>query len=84
MDLSSLEGTGTVGVMVANSNLENPVPDNVVVTAVRDHILSLAHSRINEAMSIAMGEYKHVLVSLTDDIDSAATELLVVGELTWT
>ncbi|HEN3355868.1 TPA: baseplate J/gp47 family protein, partial [Yersinia enterocolitica] len=35
-------GTGTVGVMVANSNLENPIPDNAVVSAVRDHILPLA------------------------------------------
>ncbi|MDN0111250.1 hypothetical protein [Yersinia mollaretii] len=32
----------TVGVMVANSNLENPVSDNAVVTAARDHILPLA------------------------------------------
>ncbi|CQJ19638.1 baseplate J family protein [Yersinia enterocolitica] len=130
-------GTGTVGVMVANSNLENPIPDNAVVGAVRDHILPLApvagaslyilapvakvvpfhirltpdtpevryaviaelramflrdgvpggtldHSRISEAISIATGEYKHVLVSPTDDIPLAATELPIVGELTWT
>lgn len=35
-------GTGTVGVMVANSQPENPVPDNSVVTTVREHILPLA------------------------------------------
>ncbi|CQD36526.1 hypothetical protein [Yersinia mollaretii] len=44
----------------------------------------LDHSRINEAISIATGEYKHVLVSPTDDVQLAATELPIVGELTWT
>ncbi|WP_414617219.1 baseplate J/gp47 family protein [Yersinia intermedia] len=130
-------GAGTVGVMVANSNLENPITDNAVVTAVRAHILplspvagaslytfppvakvvpfhirltpdtpevryaviaelramfmhdgvpggTLGHSRISEAISIATGEYKHVLVSPTDDIPLAATELPIVGDFTWT
>ncbi|ENK4567780.1 baseplate J/gp47 family protein, partial [Yersinia enterocolitica] len=45
---------------------------------------TLDHSRISEAISIATGEYKHVLVSPTDDIPLAATELPIVGELTWT
>ncbi|WP_127958116.1 baseplate J/gp47 family protein [Serratia microhaemolytica] len=35
-------GTGTVGVMVANSNPENPIPDDAVVEATRQHILPLA------------------------------------------
>lgn len=125
-----------MGVMVANSNLENPVPDNSVVIATREHILPLApvagaslyifppvakvvpfhirltpdtpevryaviaelramfmrdavpggtldHSRISEAISIATGEYKHVLVNPTDDISLAVTELPVVGDVTW-
>ncbi|WP_145534003.1 baseplate J/gp47 family protein [Yersinia thracica] len=129
-------GTGTVGVMVANSNLENPIPDSAVVTATREHILplapvagaslyilapvakvvpfhirltpdtaevryaviaelramflrdgipagTLAHSRINEAISIATGEYNHVLLSPATDVVLAATELPVVGEITW-
>lgn len=129
-------GAGTVGVLVANSHLENPIPDNSVITAVRDHILplapvagaslftfppvakivpfnirltpdtaevryavlaelramflrdgipggKLAHSRINESISIATGEYNHVLLSPVTDVALAATELPIVGEVTW-
>lgn len=129
-------GAGTVGVMVSNSNLENPIPDDSVVAATRDHILPLApvagsslytfapvakvvpfririapdteavryavvaelramffrdgtpggkleHSRIAEAISIATGEFNHTLISPAGDITLAATELPVVGEVTW-
>ncbi|KFK95012.1 MULTISPECIES: baseplate J/gp47 family protein [unclassified Serratia (in: enterobacteria)] len=129
-------GAGTVGVMVANSNLENPIPDGGVVAAVREHILPLApvagsslytfppvakavpfriritpdtpavryaviaelramffrdgvpggtleHSRIAEAISIATGEYDHTLISPVGDVALGATELPVVGEVTW-
>jgi len=35
-------GRGTVGVLVANSDLVNPIPDDATVTAVQDHIEPLA------------------------------------------
>lgn len=35
-------GAGTVGVMVANSDLINPIPDDATVAAVQDHIEPLA------------------------------------------
>lgn len=35
-------GRGTVGVMVANSDADNPVPDEILVDAVREYILPLA------------------------------------------
>ncbi|WP_413722702.1 baseplate J/gp47 family protein [Sodalis sp. RH24] len=129
-------GAGTVGVMVANSDLDNPIPDEAVVAAVREHILPLAPvagssltvfaplpktvnfnislnpdteavryavlaelkamflrdavpggklylSRISEAISVATGEYKHILVSPSADIDIGAAELPVVGDVAW-
>ncbi|OAH27048.1 baseplate J/gp47 family protein [Serratia marcescens] len=35
-------GTGTVGVMIANNDLVDPIPDQSVVDAARDHIIPLA------------------------------------------
>ncbi len=40
---------------------------------------TLALSKINEAISIAVGEEDHVLVSPVVDVDIAATELLTLG-----
>jgi len=129
-------GTGTVGVMVANSDLVNPIPAESIVTAAKEHIAPLAPvagamltvfaptvhvvdmsiritpdtattrfaviaelramfqrdgvpageldiSRINEAISIATGEYKHVLVRPTVNIPIGKSELAVLGEVTW-
>ncbi|OVZ89398.1 baseplate J/gp47 family protein [Yersinia intermedia] len=129
-------GTGTVGVMVANSDLVNPIPDDSIVAAAKEHIAPLspvagsmltvfapaAHvvdmsirltpdtsairfavlaelramflrdgvpegeldlSRINEAISIATGEYKHILVSPAANITIGKAELAVLEEVTW-
>lgn len=129
-------GTGTVGVMVANSDLVNPIPADSIVTAAKEHIAPLAPiagsmltvfapmphvvnmsirltpdtsairfavlaelramflrdgvpegeldlSRINEAISISTGEYKHVLVSPVANIPIGKSELAVLGEVTW-
>ena len=130
-------GTGTVGVMVANSDPVNPIPDQTTVDAAQAHIEPLAPvagadltvflpsarsvdfhirltpdtpairaavtaelrsflfrdgypegtlvlSRINEAISIATGEYSHVLVAPAADIHISKTELATLGTLSWT
>ncbi|MCP1440488.1 putative phage protein gp47/JayE [Erwinia persicina] len=41
-------------------------------------------SRISEAISIATGEYSHVLVSPATDIAIAKGEVGVVGDISWT
>lgn len=129
-------GTGSVGVMVANSDLVNPIPSANLVIAAKDHLVPLAPvagamlsvfaptakvvnmsiritpdtetirfavlaelrsmffrdgipegeldiSRINEAISIATGEYKHTLVSPTVAISIGKSEIAVLGEVTW-
>lgn len=129
-------GTGTVGVMVASSDLVNPILDDVTVAAVQAYIEPLAPvagsdlyvftavphtinftidlnpdtatvraeveaelrsfllrdgypegkielSRINEAISIATGEYSHTLISPAADIAIAKNELAVLGAITW-
>lgn len=129
-------GTGTVGVMVASSDLIDPILDSATVAAVQAHIEPLAPvagsdlyvftavphavnftidltpdtmavreaveaelrafllrdgipegklelSRINEAISIATGEYSHRLVSPVADIPIAKNELAVMGAITW-
>lgn len=128
--------TGTVGVMVASSDLIDPILDSATVAAVQAHIEPLAPvagsdlyvftavphtvnftidltpdtvavreaveaelrafllrdgipegklelSRINEAISIATGEYSHRLVSPVADISIAKNELAVMGAITW-
>lgn len=130
-------GVGTVGVMVASSDLVNPVPDDTVVAAAQAYIEPLAPvagadvyvfaptpktvdfhirlnpdtdevryavmaeirammlrdgvpegtlklSRISEAISIATGEYSHILVSPTEDTSIDKGEIGVVGDFTWT
>ncbi|RAT16171.1 MULTISPECIES: baseplate J/gp47 family protein [Lonsdalea] len=130
-------GTGTVGVMIANSDMLDPVPDAATVAAVQSYIEPLAPvagsklyvfapipksidvhvritpdteetrqaviaelrsmlfrdgtpsgvikpSRISEAISIATGEYSHVLVSPSADITLGASELAVLGDVSWT
>lgn len=130
-------GRGTVGVMLANSNLYDPIPDAAVVATVQAHIEPLAPiagadvyafaatphvvnyhirltpdtqeirlaveaeiramnlrdgvpegalepSRISEAISLATGEYSHVLVSPTNEVPIAKGEVGVVGDFTWT
>lgn len=130
-------GRGTVGVMLANSNLYDPIPDPAVVATVQAHIEPLAPiagadvyafaatphvvnyhirltpdtqeirlaveaeiramnlrdgvpegalepSRISEAISLATGEYSHVLVSPTNEVPIAKGEVGVVGDFTWT
>lgn len=130
-------GTGTVGVMLANSDPINPIPDQATVDAAKQHIEPLAPvagadlylfvpkkknvdfqirltpdtptiraavtaelrsflfrdgypkgalilSRINEAISIATGEYSHVLVAPAADIPIANNELAILGSISWT
>ncbi|MDA8481079.1 phage major capsid protein [Citrobacter sp. Awk 4] len=130
-------GTGTVGVMVASSDLVNPIPDDDTVTSARTHIMPLAPvagsdlyvfkpvehtvdfhvritpdtpeiraavtaelrafllrdgypegelelSRINEAISIATGEYSHQLIEPAATIPVAKNELAVMGDIAWT
>ncbi|MCY0448301.1 phage baseplate protein, partial [Klebsiella pneumoniae] len=45
---------------------------------------ALEPSRISEAISLATGEYSHVLVSPTDKVLIAKGEIGVVGDFTWT
>lgn len=130
-------GTGTIGVMVASSDLVNPIPDAATVDAVKDHIEPLAPvagsdlyvfapvakvvdfeillspdtpeiraavtaelrsfllrdgypkgelelSRINEAVSIATGEYSHRLIAPSASVPIAQNELAVLGVILWT
>ncbi|WJY13598.1 baseplate J/gp47 family protein [Pectobacteriaceae bacterium CE90] len=129
-------GTGTVGVMIANSDLINPIPDAAVAAAVQEYIEPLAPvagadlyvfvpsahtinfeinlnpdtaavravveaelrsmvlrdgipegvikpSRVSEAISIATGEYSHVLISPITDISIERGEVGVMGTITW-
>lgn len=45
---------------------------------------ALELSRINEAISVATGEYSHVLVAPAADISIAKNELATLGILSWT
>lgn len=45
---------------------------------------ALEPSRISEAISLATGEYSHVLVSPADEVPIAKGEIGVVGDFTWT
>lgn len=129
-------GIGTVGVLVASSDLVNPILDDETVAAAQSHIAPLAPvagsslyvftaaaktvdfeidlnpdndavraavtaeirallqrdgypegtlilSRINEAISIATGEYSHRLISPAADVAVAKNELAVLGNITW-
>ncbi|WBM69121.1 baseplate J/gp47 family protein [Buttiauxella sp. WJP83] len=129
-------GTGTVGVMVASSNLINPILDDATVAEAQAHIEPLAPvagsdlyvfkataktinftidlnpdnaetrsaveaelrslllrdgypegtlelSRINEAISIAAGEYSHKLIAPAADTLVAKNELAVLGGISW-
>lgn len=129
-------GIGTVGVLVASSDLVNPILDVETVAAAQAHIAPLAPvagsslyvftaaphtvdfeidlnpdndavraavtaeirallqrdgypegtlilSRINEAISIATGEYSHRLISPAADVPIAKNELAVLGNITW-
>lgn len=130
-------GVGTVGVMVANSDLDNPIPDVATVTAASDYIETLAPvagsdlyvfapiphtinfrillskdtaairyavtaelkaflqrdgipegklelSRIDEAISLATGEYSHTLATPSAAVSIAKNELAVLGAIQWT
>lgn len=130
-------GTGTVGVMVASSDLVNPIPEDAIVASARTHIMPLAPvagsdlyvfkpvahtvnfriritpdtteiraavtaelraflrrdgypegelelSRINEAISIATGEYSHQLIEPAASIPIAKSALAVMGDIAWT
>lgn len=45
---------------------------------------TLVLSRINEAISVATGEYSHVLVTPAADISIANNELATLGNISWT
>lgn len=130
-------GVGTVGVMVANSDLDNPIPDAATVTSAYNYIEPLAPvagsslyvfapiahtvdfrillskdteairyavtnelkaflqrdgtpegklelSRINEAISMATGEYSHTMPVPAADISIAKNEVAVLGTIQWT
>lgn len=130
-------GVGTVGVMVANSVLDNPVPDASIVSAASAYIDELAPvagsdlyvfapvahtvdfriilskdtaairyavtselksflqrdgtpegtlelSRIDEAISLATGEYSHTLKAPAAAVSIAKNELAVMGTISWT
>lgn len=129
-------GIGTVGLLVASSDLVDPVLDEATVAAVQAHIEPLAPvagsalyvftakphvvdvqidlnpdteavrqaviaelralllrdgypggtlilSRINEAISIATGEYSHRLITPAEDITFADNELAILGNVSW-
>lgn len=73
-------GPGTVGVMVATNDPDNPAPDPARVAAARDYILPLAPVA-GASLSLYAAKSKIIPMEIALAVDSEASRVAVVREL---
>lgn len=69
-----------------NIDIQNAVKEELQAMFLRDSIPggTIYISRINEAISLAAGEYAHILLAPTLDISNATNDMSVLGTVTFT